>query len=239
MSTRGAPSPRAIDHPRARRSRARPGSAAYLCAEPASRSCGGASAPTPVQGLPYGSRSRSGRTVVSLHPAGHVLGSAQLRVQGPAVCGSSLATTSARRTRPARRSSRCVATRSSPRARSACRSTAGIRPRRSSPSSRRGGTQPRAGPGLDCVLLHDRQGPAAARGARADRRNAGPRARHAGAGDRRLPGRRRDACGRPRRWSSARVDVRWPASWCWRRLRRAARHGCAVSAISPTRSPRA
>jgi putative mRNA 3-end processing factor len=62
---------------------ARPGSAAYLCSE--------ACAPllarrfddgTPIETLPYGRRIRIGEVTVSLHPAGHVLGSAQVRIEG-------------------------------------------------------------------------------------------------------------------------------------------------------------
>ncbi|HVG85031.1 MAG TPA: ligase-associated DNA damage response exonuclease [Vicinamibacterales bacterium] len=64
---------------------ARPGSGAYLCAEPGvallRRRFG---SDVPVQGLAYGESLMLGRTIVSLHPAGHVLGAAQLRVQGPA-----------------------------------------------------------------------------------------------------------------------------------------------------------
>jgi putative mRNA 3-end processing factor len=63
---------------------ARPGSAAYLCAEPCAplliRRFG---AGTVVQGLPYGESLKLGHTSVSFHPAGHVLGSAQLRIEGP------------------------------------------------------------------------------------------------------------------------------------------------------------
>jgi putative mRNA 3-end processing factor len=61
---------------------ARPGSQAYLCAEPCR---------TPlelrmgerasIQTLSYGERLNLGRAVVSLHPAGHVLGSAQVRIE--------------------------------------------------------------------------------------------------------------------------------------------------------------
>jgi putative mRNA 3-end processing factor len=64
---------------------ARPGSAAYLCAP--------ATAPllhrrfgsnVAIETLPYGQPLRLGDVVVSLHPAGHVLGSAQVRLEGPA-----------------------------------------------------------------------------------------------------------------------------------------------------------
>ena len=63
---------------------ARAGSAAYLCAD--------ASAPllarrfgsdVPIESQPYGRVLTIGRTRVSFHPAGHVLGSAQIRVEGP------------------------------------------------------------------------------------------------------------------------------------------------------------
>ena len=59
--------------------------------------------------------------------------------------GSSPATTSSSPIRPARRSSRCAATRSSPSRRSACRSTAGSRRTRCSAASTAGGapTRPR------------------------------------------------------------------------------------------------
>jgi len=61
---------------------ARPGSAAYLCTE--------ASAPflrrrlgedAVVQAAAYGERMRIGDALVSFHPAGHVLGSAQVRIE--------------------------------------------------------------------------------------------------------------------------------------------------------------
>jgi putative mRNA 3-end processing factor len=64
---------------------ARPASAAYLCAP--------ATAPllhrrfgsdVAIETLPYGQPLRIGDVVVSLYPAGHVLGSAQVRLEGPA-----------------------------------------------------------------------------------------------------------------------------------------------------------
>jgi putative mRNA 3-end processing factor len=63
---------------------ARPGSAAYLCAAPTApllrrRFESG----TTIEGLPYGQRLTLGSVRVSFHPAGHVLGSAQIRVEGP------------------------------------------------------------------------------------------------------------------------------------------------------------
>ena len=62
---------------------ARPGSAAYLCAAPGAgllrRRFG---SDTPIEPLPYGRPLRIGGVTVSLHPAGHVLGSAQVRIEG-------------------------------------------------------------------------------------------------------------------------------------------------------------
>ena len=62
---------------------ARRGSAAYLCSEPcapllARRFGDGA----PIETLAYGQRLRIGEVTVSLHPAGHVLGSSQVRIEG-------------------------------------------------------------------------------------------------------------------------------------------------------------
>ena len=60
---------------------ARPGSQHYLCAEPGvgilRRRLG---ADAHVEGVPYGEARTLGSVQVSLHPAGHVLGSAQVRV---------------------------------------------------------------------------------------------------------------------------------------------------------------
>jgi putative mRNA 3-end processing factor len=67
---------------------ARPGSAAYLCAEPGAgllrRRFG---SDTGIEAAPYGGRLVLGGVNVSLHPAGHVLGSAQVRIEGPAAGG--------------------------------------------------------------------------------------------------------------------------------------------------------
>jgi putative mRNA 3-end processing factor len=64
---------------------ARPGSTAYLCAPPSvallQRRFG---ADIRIQALPYGERVTMGDVRVSLHAAGHVLGSAQVRVEGAA-----------------------------------------------------------------------------------------------------------------------------------------------------------
>jgi putative mRNA 3-end processing factor len=62
---------------------ARPGSGAYLCAEPSApllrRRFGGDAA---IETASYGERRRLGDVTVSFHPAGHVLGSAQIRIEG-------------------------------------------------------------------------------------------------------------------------------------------------------------
>jgi putative mRNA 3-end processing factor len=61
---------------------ARAGSAAYLCAEPCApllrRRLG---TDATIESLAYGSRVRLGSATVSFHPAGHVLGSAQVRIE--------------------------------------------------------------------------------------------------------------------------------------------------------------
>jgi putative mRNA 3-end processing factor len=61
---------------------ARPGSAAYLCASPGAgllrRRFGPEAA---IEHLPYGERRAIGDVRVSFHPAGHVLGSAQVRLE--------------------------------------------------------------------------------------------------------------------------------------------------------------
>ncbi|MGH9173783.1 MAG: ligase-associated DNA damage response exonuclease, partial [Vicinamibacterales bacterium] len=63
---------------------ARVGSKAYLCAAPSapllSRRFG---AETRIESLPYRQPLTLGRTRISFHPAGHVLGSAQVRLEGP------------------------------------------------------------------------------------------------------------------------------------------------------------
>ena len=82
-----------------------------------------------VSGLPWGEPATIRGVRVSLHPAGHILGSAQVRLELGARCGSSPATTRPSPIPPARPSSRCAATRSSPSPPSACRSTAGPRSR--------------------------------------------------------------------------------------------------------------
>ena len=65
---------------------ARPGSTAYLCAAPCvpllRRRLGDTAS---VTGIPYGARLRLGEAEVSFHPAGHVLGSAQIRIEARGV----------------------------------------------------------------------------------------------------------------------------------------------------------
>ena len=63
---------------------ARPGSAAYLCTNetvPLLRRRFGPDAP--LESLKYGETRTIGDVRVSFHPAGHVLGSAQIRIEGP------------------------------------------------------------------------------------------------------------------------------------------------------------
>jgi putative mRNA 3-end processing factor len=61
---------------------ARPGSAAYLCAAPCDallrRRFG---SDTPIESVPYGHSLSIGDVRLSFHPAGHVLGSAQVRIE--------------------------------------------------------------------------------------------------------------------------------------------------------------
>jgi putative mRNA 3-end processing factor len=64
---------------------ARPGSAAYLCAAPCTPLILRRFGPeTRVESLPYGQPLTLGDVRVSFHPAGHVLGSAQVRVESSA-----------------------------------------------------------------------------------------------------------------------------------------------------------
>jgi putative mRNA 3-end processing factor len=63
---------------------ARPGAAAYLCTPDTSALIRRRLGPDAViQELPYGERLELGSTTISFHPAGHMLGSAQLRIEGP------------------------------------------------------------------------------------------------------------------------------------------------------------
>lgn len=62
---------------------ARAGSRAYLCAAPSQPLLERRFGPAPqIESLPYGERRRIGSVTVSFHPAGHILGSAQIRVAG-------------------------------------------------------------------------------------------------------------------------------------------------------------
>ncbi len=63
---------------------ARAGSAAYLCTDDSARLLARRFGPdATIESQPYGTPLSLGRTRVSFHPAGHVLGSAQIRVEGP------------------------------------------------------------------------------------------------------------------------------------------------------------
>jgi putative mRNA 3-end processing factor len=62
---------------------ARPGSQAYLCAEPSRRLLERRFGPdVRIETLPYGEALTLGDVIVSFHPAGHILGSAQIRIEG-------------------------------------------------------------------------------------------------------------------------------------------------------------
>jgi putative mRNA 3-end processing factor len=64
---------------------ARHGSQAYLCAEPSRPLLERRFGPdSRVESLPYGETLRIGDVSVSFHPAGHILGSAQIRIEGAA-----------------------------------------------------------------------------------------------------------------------------------------------------------
>jgi putative mRNA 3-end processing factor len=60
---------------------ARPGSAAYLCADPGAVIARHRLEGATVESWPYGERHQLGEVTVSFHPAGHVLGSAQVRLE--------------------------------------------------------------------------------------------------------------------------------------------------------------
>ena len=62
---------------------ARFGSTAYLCSEPCAPLLRRRFGPsTVIEAIGYGDKRRIGDTTVSFHPAGHVLGSAQIRIEG-------------------------------------------------------------------------------------------------------------------------------------------------------------
>ena len=63
---------------------ARPGSAAYLCATDCAPLVMRRFGPEAVvESVPYGQSVTLGRVRVSFHPAGHILGAAQIRIDGP------------------------------------------------------------------------------------------------------------------------------------------------------------
>jgi putative mRNA 3-end processing factor len=61
---------------------ARPGSGSYLCTPETAALLRRRLEGARVEPLPYGARRRIGDVTVSLHPAGHMLGSAQVRIEG-------------------------------------------------------------------------------------------------------------------------------------------------------------
>lgn len=62
---------------------ARPGSAAYLCAEPCTPLLRRRLGPDPtIESVAYGARVTLSDVSVSFHPAGHIVGSAQIRLEG-------------------------------------------------------------------------------------------------------------------------------------------------------------
>ena len=63
---------------------ARAGSASYLCTPETGALLRRRLLGARVETLPYGERRRIGDVTISLHPAGHMLGSAQVRIEGPA-----------------------------------------------------------------------------------------------------------------------------------------------------------
>ena len=160
---------------------ARSGSAAYLCAAPGAallrRRVG---AGTAIEALPYGQPLTLGGVTVSFHPAGHVLGSAQIRIEGSE--GVWVVSGDYKRapdpTCAPFEPVRCDVF--------VTESTFALPIYRWDPTAtvigrpaRAGGTANRArGLDVDRLLLHDRQGAAAARRARAADRPAGAGARH-------------------------------------------------------------
>jgi putative mRNA 3-end processing factor len=78
----GATSRAVITH--AHGDHARAGSAAYLCADACAPLLARRFGPdAAIQALPYGQPITLGSAVVSFHPAGHILGSSQIRIAGP------------------------------------------------------------------------------------------------------------------------------------------------------------
>ncbi len=61
---------------------ARPGSSSYLCTPQTAALIRRRLGDAPIETLAYGERRRIGEVTVSFHPAGHMLGSAQVRVEG-------------------------------------------------------------------------------------------------------------------------------------------------------------
>ena len=103
--------------------------------------------PAAIETAAYGETRNINGVAVSLHPAGHILGSAQVRVEYRGEVWVVSGDYKLAPIRRARHSSRCVAIRSLPNRRSDCRSTDGRRPQQSIRRSTTGGgvTRPRVG----------------------------------------------------------------------------------------------
>ena len=203
-------------HPRPLRPRPR-GRAGRTSVRP--RACPSSSHRLPgtvIEAWQYGERHTVGDVQLSFHPAGHVLGSAQLRTRRRrGRSGSSAATTSARLTRPAPRSSRSGPTSSSPRRPSDCPSSAGTPP----------GvviedllawweTNREAGRAslVFCHVLGKSQRLLAELALRTERRDLRPRRHRRDV--RRVPGRRHPDCSPWTGWRTRRRERTSPASWC-------------------------
>ena len=171
---------------------ARAGSAAYLCADASAPLLARRFGPdVPIESQPYGRVLTIGGTRVSFHPAGHVLGSAQIRVEGP----DGVWVVSGDYKRAA--DPTCAPFEPVPCDVFVTESTFALPIYRWDDDRRRDrrprrvvGRQPRARPDVDRVLLHDRQGAAAARRDRARHRSPDLGARRAAADDRGLSRRR-------------------------------------------------
>ncbi|HUK15756.1 MAG TPA: hypothetical protein VLW65_05050 [Bryobacteraceae bacterium] len=88
-----------------------PGSRSYLAAAPGEallRQRLGSDAV--IQTADYGAAVSIGAATVSLHPAGHILGSAQVRIESAGECGLCPATINSHPTLRVRRLSRCAVT---------------------------------------------------------------------------------------------------------------------------------
>ena len=168
---------------------ARPGSRAYLCADPSRPLLARRFGPEPtIESLPYGETVTLGDVRVSFHPAGHILGSAQIRIEGSEGVWV-LSGDYKRAADPSSASFRAAALRH-------VRHRVDLRAPHLSLGSGSGhrrrdpgvvGRESQSPAHIDPVLLHDRQGAAPA--GRAGRRHgpSGLRTRRHGADDRGVP----------------------------------------------------